>query len=272
MTHFWFTNDESLRTNELVLGSPFYSDCLELWLTYEWTEWVLSLMLRSTVSRPVFLGIKHPSGAYVQIFIIVWQLQVFWFGVPSLTRGRVCRLQLQLALASAVIFRSESRRTRGHILLSQIQDFPFRRLLRLAGSRWRYSTPPPHGSSLLTDVTSREVVSLSHVTTKTKSKTHSDRWSVCLSVCLGVEPWPGLITRCFFLFESYCPVYVGNWMNYVSSLCKFGMNQIEITISNSSSIILCLSVAVGTCVNFTATVWFLWVYDFQLSYPWKRVL
>jgi hypothetical protein len=23
---------------------------------------------------------------------------------------------------------------------------PFRRLLRLAGSRWRYSTPPPHGS------------------------------------------------------------------------------------------------------------------------------
>jgi hypothetical protein len=24
-------------------------------------------------------------------------------------------------------------------------DFPFSRLLRLAGSRWRYSTPPPHG-------------------------------------------------------------------------------------------------------------------------------
>jgi hypothetical protein len=31
------------------------------------------------------------------------------------------------------------------ILLSQIRDFPFRRLLRLAGLRWRYSTPPPHG-------------------------------------------------------------------------------------------------------------------------------
>jgi hypothetical protein len=26
-------------------------------------------------------------------------------------------------------------------------DFPFRRLLRLAGSRWRYSTPPPNGFS-----------------------------------------------------------------------------------------------------------------------------
>jgi hypothetical protein len=48
-----------------------------------------------------------------------------------LTKGRVCRLQLLLALASAVIFESEPRGTRDHILLSQIRDFPFRRLLRL---------------------------------------------------------------------------------------------------------------------------------------------
>jgi hypothetical protein len=39
----------------------------------------------------------------------------------------------------------------GHILLSQIQDFPFHRLLRLAGSRWRYSTPPLHGSIIKED-------------------------------------------------------------------------------------------------------------------------
>jgi hypothetical protein len=32
-----------------------------------------------------------------------------------------------------------------HILLSQTRDFPFRRLLQLAGLRWRYSNPPPHG-------------------------------------------------------------------------------------------------------------------------------
>jgi hypothetical protein len=69
-------------------------------------------MLRLTVC----LGTKYPFGAYDQI-LIVWQLRICWFGAPSLTRGRVCRLQLLLVLASAVIFGSESRRTRGHILL-----------------------------------------------------------------------------------------------------------------------------------------------------------
>jgi hypothetical protein len=47
-------------------------------------------------------------------------------------------LYVLLALASAVFLGSKSLETRDHILLSQIWDFPFRRLLRLAGSRWRY--------------------------------------------------------------------------------------------------------------------------------------
>jgi hypothetical protein len=83
-----------------------------------------------------------------------------------LTRGWVCRLQLLMGLASAVSLKSESRETRDHILLSQIRDspkldgqvpifiyipqeqsgpvipsdtgFPLRRLLRVAGQRWRY--------------------------------------------------------------------------------------------------------------------------------------
>jgi hypothetical protein len=93
--------------------------------------------------------------------------------VTSLTRGRVCILLLLLVLASAVPLGSESRGTPHHILLRQLLRLPqpgapgpriyipqeqggpdippatgfrFRCLLRLAGLRWRYSIPPPHGN------------------------------------------------------------------------------------------------------------------------------
>jgi hypothetical protein len=48
-------------------------------------------------------------------------------------------VEMLLALARAVFLGSESLGTRDHILLSQIWDFPFRRLLRLAGSRSLYA-------------------------------------------------------------------------------------------------------------------------------------
>jgi hypothetical protein len=88
---------------------------------------------------------RAPSGVHDQIFITVSRLRSCFCGAPSLTRGRVCLLYMLQALASAVLLGSESLGTPDHILLSQIRDVSFRRLLRLAGSRWRYSTPPPHG-------------------------------------------------------------------------------------------------------------------------------
>jgi hypothetical protein len=94
-------------------------------------------------------------------------------------------------LASAVFLGSESFGTRDHILLSQILDIPFRRLLRLAGSRWRYSIPPPHGLLYVSEVK----VTL--------------RLTVNQSVCLGVEPHLRLMTRYLLLFDSYSLVMVG---------------------------------------------------------------
>jgi hypothetical protein len=104
-------------------------------------------MLLPTVSRAVYLGIRHPSGAYDQIFVTVRQLRVCWCGAISLTRGRVCRLQLLLALASAVIFGSESHGTR---------DFPFCRLLRLGGGIRPPLKVPPSDDFLCPFVTPRQ--------------------------------------------------------------------------------------------------------------------
>jgi hypothetical protein len=97
---------------------------------------------------------RTPSGAYDQIFITVWQLRSCFCGAPSLTRGRVCLLYMLLDPSSAVFLG-----TRDHILLSQIWDFPFCRLLRLAGSRWRYSTPPPNGWLSVTQLLRRAQLS-----------------------------------------------------------------------------------------------------------------
>jgi hypothetical protein len=74
--------------------------------------------------------------------LLFWQLRSFllWGALSYENTG--LSLYMLLALASAVFLGSEFFTTRGHILLPQIWDFPFRRLLRLAGSRWRYSTPP----------------------------------------------------------------------------------------------------------------------------------
>jgi hypothetical protein len=77
--------------------------------------------LRPTVSQPVCLGVRRPSGTRDQFFFLVEisfrLLRVCYFVEPSLTRGRACIL----SLARAVTLMSKPRRTHGHILLSHLR-------------------------------------------------------------------------------------------------------------------------------------------------------
>jgi hypothetical protein len=75
-------------------------------LSNNWDEIKVEVKLRLTVSRPVRLGVRHPSGTRDQfcflLEIFFRQLRVCYFVTPSLAIGRVCNLLLLLVLASAV--------------------------------------------------------------------------------------------------------------------------------------------------------------------------
>jgi hypothetical protein len=100
--------DASCTNSVIQVCTNYFCNTMIPQLTH--SSWVLCYNRRS-----VSLGIKHPSGAYDQMFINVRQLRVCWCGVLCLTRGRFCHLQLLLTLASAVILGSESRGAHDHI-------------------------------------------------------------------------------------------------------------------------------------------------------------
>jgi hypothetical protein len=67
----------------------------------------VEVKLRPTVSQPISLGVRHPSGTRDQFFFsllesFLRQMRVSYFVAPFLTKGRVCNLLLLLDLASAV--------------------------------------------------------------------------------------------------------------------------------------------------------------------------
>jgi hypothetical protein len=69
------------------------------------------------VSRPVYLGVGLPFGAHDQIFVFCLTIAGFLMRAPSLTRGWVCNLLVQLLLGLGL----KSRRTHNHILLSHLR-------------------------------------------------------------------------------------------------------------------------------------------------------
>jgi hypothetical protein len=128
-------------------------------------------MFRLTVSRPVYLGVKHPSGDQDQVFITVGHLRVCSCGALSDARTGLsftvvagpCQRShswVQVSRDSWPYFTVwDSRLLQpggpgSHIYIHQEQDgpvitpgtgLPFHHLLQLAGLWWRYFNVSPRG-------------------------------------------------------------------------------------------------------------------------------
>jgi hypothetical protein len=83
---------------------------------------------------------RAPSGAHDKIFITVWHLRSCFCEAPFLTRGR-SGLYVCCWLLSAQSFSGPSPMGLATIFCC----LRFETSLFVARSRWRYSTPPPHG-------------------------------------------------------------------------------------------------------------------------------
>jgi hypothetical protein len=108
-------NGSSLLTAPFLHRLPYRTDLVnQRQLLYDWRFTADQLVL---ATRPLRLTTQN----------FIFQLNTCDHSpyiMSSLTRGWVCRLQLLLVLASAVILRSGSRETHDYIILSQIRDSP----------------------------------------------------------------------------------------------------------------------------------------------------
>jgi hypothetical protein len=122
-----------------------HRDTVEVFISPPKVPLEVEVNLRPTVGRPICLGVGLPSGGHDQIFVFCQTIAVPWHEAPSLMRGWVCSLlvQLLLGLARAVILRSKHRRTYGHILL------PHMRLLQPGGPGPHIYIPQEQGGTVI---------------------------------------------------------------------------------------------------------------------------
>jgi hypothetical protein len=87
----------------------------------KWSE-VKLIYDRRSVGHSVLVSGSHPEPM-TRFLFSVWRLWVSWCVAPSLTRGWICNIliQLFLVLPRAVTLGSKSRRTHDHLLLSHLR-------------------------------------------------------------------------------------------------------------------------------------------------------
>jgi hypothetical protein len=131
----------------------------------------------------IYLGVKPPSGSKDQVFIAVRQLRGCWCEAPPLTRGRVCHLQLLLALSSSVILRSSPETLMNIFYCLRLETPPTLK------SRALYLYPPGTGwpsYTLRHGARFDAVHRLGFIEILYSVQSYWNQWSVCATEAVGL--------------------------------------------------------------------------------------